>query len=200
MFKVNIVSNKACCLTLRHFNGFCFSSFLSIFIVLLSFNSSALPTDNSQPIQIQADSAKLDEKEGRTVYSGNVSIQQGSIKIFADTVSISSKNGKAEQLLAEGSPAHYEQQPTENEEPIIATAGTLKYLMTEEVLHLINNASLTQNGAVISGARINYDVRNAVVKADSTSKPGTNPTDNRVQVVIPPAIIETPSSTTEETP
>ncbi|MFL0797001.1 MAG: lipopolysaccharide transport periplasmic protein LptA [Cellvibrionaceae bacterium] len=148
----------------------------------------ALPGDNLQPIKIQADHARIDEKKGQTVYTGNVSIQQGSIQIQADKVIIESADGKAEKLTAEGKPAHYQQQPQIDKDPVVATANTLKYNLADEILHLITNASVTQEGAVISGARIAYDVANAVVKADSGSQDDNAQQSGRVTVVIPPSI------------
>ena len=42
---------------------------------------AGLPDDRDQPIHITADQALRDEKQGKTVYSGNVHMTQGSLKI-----------------------------------------------------------------------------------------------------------------------
>ena len=39
----------------------------------------ALPDDREQPISIKADKAVRDEKQGFTIYSGNVIMEQGSL-------------------------------------------------------------------------------------------------------------------------
>jgi lipopolysaccharide export system protein LptA len=44
----------------------------------------ALPDDREQPIHISADKALRDEKQGVTIYSGNVQMNQGSMHIEAD--------------------------------------------------------------------------------------------------------------------
>lgn len=47
---------------------------------LLSGLAHALPSDSSQPINIQADSAELDDKRGIAIYRGDVVITQGTLK------------------------------------------------------------------------------------------------------------------------
>jgi len=46
--------------------------------------SLALPDDRDQPIRITADTAIRDEKQGFTVYTGNVHMIQGSLDILAN--------------------------------------------------------------------------------------------------------------------
>ena len=60
-----------------------------LFTLGATFGSAAawaLPTDRTQPIRVQADSAELDDKQGVAVYRGDVVITQGSMKITGNTV------------------------------------------------------------------------------------------------------------------
>ena len=84
-------------------------------------------------------------------------------------------------MIAHGSPAQYQQQPSTQEGKVIARANTLEYRIAEESLHLIDGASLQQEGTSLKGSRIEYDVRQSVVKAS-----GSNQRNERVQMVIPP--------------
>ena len=42
----------------------------------------ALPSDSSQPIRIQANSATLDDKRNTAVYTGDVVITQGTLRLL----------------------------------------------------------------------------------------------------------------------
>ena len=64
--------------------------------------SFALPEDRDQPIQITADTAIRDEKQGVTVYTGNVHMIQGSLDIVADTITIFHETAQADKIAAEG--------------------------------------------------------------------------------------------------
>ena len=69
------------------------SSIKAVFnVVILGALSStamsafALPTDRNQPISLVADRATYNDKTGYTTYTGNVVIEQGSMKLQADSV------------------------------------------------------------------------------------------------------------------
>ena len=71
----------------------------------------ALSSDRHQSIIIHSDSAERDETKGTTTYSGNVVMQQGSMRIEADEVVIVNDKSKVTQIVATGKPARYQQQP-----------------------------------------------------------------------------------------
>lgn len=146
--------------------------------------ASALQSDRSQAITIDADSAERDEQAGTTTYSGKVEMAQGSMRIQADKIIIYSSKDKVSKIVASGKPAKYEQKPNEKDGKVIASANILEYRIDEESLRLIEQASLNQEGTSLSGSSIEYDVRKSVVKA------GSNQTKKqRVRMVIPPKAI-----------
>jgi len=133
---------------------------------LYSFSALALPEDSNQPIEIIADSAIKDDTLGTTIYTGNVSITQGSLNILADEVTIFVVNEQATKIVATGKPAHLKQQPKPEEKDVVAKANTIDYLITEEKVTLTSNASLDQEGSNIKGKVITYDIKGAKAKAD----------------------------------
>jgi lipopolysaccharide export system protein LptA len=141
----------------------------------------ALPSDREQPISYQADRAERDNQKGTTTLEGTVIMQRGSIRIEADRVVIEDRDNKISVIVATGSPARYQQTPSEGAEPIVASAKTLEYRLGEQTLHLIDNASLVQGGSSLTGNRIDYDVTHSVVKAGSDQ---LNKSE-RVRMVIP---------------
>lgn len=148
--------------------------------------SFALQSDRSQPITIDADTAERDEIAGTTTYAGKVLMAQGSMRIEADKIIIYNRKDKVTKIVAKGKPATYQQQPSEKEGKVVASAYVLEYQIDKETLRLIDSASLKQEGTSLSGNSIEYDVRRSVVKA------GSNDDQNeRVRMVIPPKALRT---------
>ena len=153
-----------------------------LMLALLQANSGlALPEDESQPIHISADQAVRNEKQGVTIYTGNVEMKQGSLLIEADKITIFHDDKAADKIIASGQPARLQQRPDPLKGPIAASANTIEYYKSEERIHLITNALIKQDGATVSGQSINYFVAEQKVMADSD----TSNKSDRVEVVIP---------------
>ncbi len=158
----------------------------ALLLVTCLFSSAvlALPDDRLQDLSIQADSAELDDLNGTTTYAGSVIVQQGSMKIRADRVVIYGRNDSYTKVVADGKPARMSQIPELGQEPVTAQANRLEYRITDETLFLIDNAAFKQEGTSLSGNRIEYDVKKAVVKAGG--KAAAQGDNKRVKMVIPP--------------
>lgn len=143
----------------------------------------ALPDDREQPIYVQSDRAERDERKGITVYTGEVEIDQGSLHISADRVTIRDADEQVSRIEATGEPAKMRQKPAPDREPVYARARTIEYDVVQEVLTLVEDASVTQEGTTVTGDRIVYYVREQRVKATGG---GATPGQERVKVVIPP--------------
>jgi lipopolysaccharide export system protein LptA len=152
-------------------------------LTLVAGPTQALPDDRDQPIHITADKALRDEKLGVTVYSGNVQMDQGSMRITADTLTIYHIAEEADKIVAEGRPAKMQQQPELDKGPVHAHARVIEYFRDEERVHLQSNARVEQDGAVVTGDSIDYLIAEQLVKADSDQ----TLEGNRVQVIIPPS-------------
>jgi len=141
----------------------------------------ALPDDRDQIIEIESITAEFREAEGLTIYSGEVNLQQGSILLKADRLTLFAEAGRVSRLLAEGN-AYYEQVPEVGADKVIARGSSIEYLLSDDVITLNQNASLTHEGATMNGNLITYDVRNNLLIANSL--PGS--ADDRIRVVLPP--------------
>jgi len=153
-----------------------------ISVSLWSIATNALPSDRTQPIHIQSDSAHSNQNQGLTTYSGSVQMDQGTLQILADKVIIRSLDNKVSKIVAIGKPAQYQQQPTSESQLVTATGERIVYLVEQETLTLIDNASLNQNGTIMTGQHINYDIKQSVVKA---AKGNENTDSERIHIVIP---------------
>lgn len=158
-----------------------------IFALLPAANATwALDSDREQPIQIVADVAVRDEVAGETRYEGNVVLTQGSLQITADKLSIQHTESGADRIVATGSPATLIQQPTPDQTPVDASAQRIEYIRSEDLVRLLENARIAQNGSTLSGNQIDYLVSQRSVRAKGT--PGASG-EGRVEVVIPPEIL-----------
>lgn len=145
----------------------------------------ALPDDQDQPIRITADTAIRDEKQGFTVYSGNVHMIQGSMDIEADKITIYHATAQADKIVAEGKPARMQQKPAVDEPLVRARAEVIEYFKTENRVHLTKDAHITQDGSSVTGDSIDYFIAEQLVKAESDRETE----GNRVRVVIEPQVL-----------
>jgi len=166
-------------------------------VLLAAFSASlrALPDDRDQPIYISSDRAERDERKGTTVYTGDVEIDQGSLHISAASVTIRESGDSVNEILATGDPAKMRQKPAEDREPVYARARSIQYDVTGEVLTLIDDASVTQEGTTVTGDRIVYYITEERVKASGGGNAAGG--KERVKVVIPPRRNGTRQGSTE---
>jgi len=128
----------------------------------------ALPSDRDKPILIEADEAEINEADGSSIYKGNVTFDQGTMRISADQIEIITVNSEIERIIAStnsnsASVAHYQQQPESDEELVYADAREITYYAQEERLNLIGQAKLRQTEDRFSGELLKYNVKKGTV-------------------------------------
>lgn len=152
-------------------------------LCLLPTMASALPGDRNQAIEIESHEAIREDAKGLTVYTGDVSITQGTIKIRADKVTVQSTNNRVTSIVCTGNPASYQQQPKPESALVIARGDTIRYSLDSDVILLLGNASLKQEEATLNGERIEYDLKQEVIRAKGGQENGKE----RIRMVIPPS-------------
>lgn len=162
---------------------------LAAALLLLSQMGFALPDDTQQAIHVKANSALRNDKEGTTVYTGNVVITQGSLIITADKIVLLDQNGELQSVVATGKPATLKQ-TLENDGSTEASAENITYNLGQKSVELTHNAHLNQNGSLINSERIIYDVSSQFINAE-----GSGDGQSRVEMVIP---AKAPSTQFEE--
>jgi lipopolysaccharide export system protein LptA len=145
-----------------------------LLLLILHAEVNALSTDQDKPFEVEADSAIVDENLGSTIYRGDVSIVQGSLKILADEIEIITSGGDVVQIIArtdENSDrlAHLEQQP-DNKERVFAEARSINYYIQEQRVNLTGEARLRQMGDEFTGEIVYYDVGQGIVNLKSGSE------------------------------
>ncbi|MDR7091795.1 MULTISPECIES: lipopolysaccharide transport periplasmic protein LptA [Cellvibrio] len=169
---------------------------LAIAAVFVSYSNTALalPGDKNETIRGSADNLTVDQKNGVATYTGSVKIQQGSLVISADSIVIhTNPDSSVEKMIATGNPARFQQQPEKDQGVVTAAAKQITYTPSNEHLVLIEDASVEQNGAVMSGPHIDYDLVKEVMKAAGSN--GASGSDGqRIEIVIPPKAGKTETS------
>jgi len=139
---------------------------------LLLFWTTAVPAleaDREQPIQVAADAVDIDEATGVSVYQGDVQVDQGSIRIRADKVTVTQRNGAPGLVVAEGKPVTFQQQPEGKQGLVKGRALRTEYNMDSELLVMIGDALLIQGEDTFKSDRIVYDRAKSVVKAGASA-------------------------------
>ncbi len=153
---------------------------------------NALATDVEQPIEIEADFAELDDQAGRTTYTGNVVVVQGTMRMTGDKLIANFDEDR--QLIdvhVEGKPAYFKQTPDGGKQEIEGEGLQIEYNQKKSLLYLIDKASLKQGERVFEGYRINYDTKRSIITGRGSTTTGKSAADGskpreRVKVIIPP--------------
>ncbi|MDG1204498.1 MAG: lipopolysaccharide transport periplasmic protein LptA [Pseudomonadales bacterium] len=161
--------------------------FFVLFVFLFSGQTSALESDREQDINIESNSMIADDQSGITIYSGRVTIDQGTLHIDADEVRVISNATEVVQIIASmdadnNALAHYQQEADDNEGLIKAHARLITYFVQKERIHLAGSAFLEQTNDTFRGELLHYDVASGTVDL----KGGSKENGGRVNVVLTP--------------
>ncbi len=147
--------------------------------LLIPASAWSLPEDNQAPVQIEADSADLDQARNITIYKGKVHIRQGSMLLLADKVEIGYKNNKPYVLTATGNRASLKQKPAKDEPWITGKGRRIVYYLKSDKVTLTGDAELLQEKDSFRSDRIVYDRKTGRLQAGSSAKG-----KQRVKVII----------------
>ena len=154
---------------------------LSVVLLITAEAAFALKSDRNQPIKIEADRVEINDKTQISYYRGNVRMQQGSLKISADEVTVYLKNGTLYQITILGNPAHFEQVPDNKKELVKSRARHMEYFAGQQRLILKQDAEVLQGPNQFRGDQIEYDTLTSTVRASKDAD-----SDSRVHAIIQP--------------
>ena len=155
----------------------------------------ALSTDSDAPISILADRAEHNDATRTTIYRGNVVIDQGSLHLTGDTVTINfDAEDQVTKVTSVGAPAHFRQLPDGGTDHRRAWAKRMEYFPEQDLIVLAGDARYEKDGSRVLADRLVYDSLNARFKAlmDATGAPaggegqGADKTRERVRIRIEP--------------
>ncbi|MCH4561632.1 MULTISPECIES: lipopolysaccharide transport periplasmic protein LptA [Halomonas] len=139
--------------------------------VLATPPALALEGDASAPIEVEANQLDLDDRAGTAVYTGEVDIRQGSMRLTGDRVEIRrNEAGELSHAIATGERAYIEQQPAPDEPLVRGWGRTIVYYVAERRVELIDRAELHQAGDTFDGGYLEYFLDRRVVQARSEAE------------------------------
>lgn len=123
-----------------------------------NINLGGISADPNAPVEVSADSLSVDQNTGKAVFSGNVLVGQGSLKLSAARVEIvyGDTTGEIDSLSASGGVTFV----TDTE---AAEANSADYNIADGRLVLKGQVLLTQGASAISAdqMRVNLETGNA---------------------------------------
>nr|WP_298410096.1 lipopolysaccharide transport periplasmic protein LptA [uncultured Halomonas sp.] len=156
----------------------------------IAVTAHALDSDAGAPIEIAADRLDIDDRAGTAVYTGDVDMQQGSMKLVADRVEIE-RNAQGEVSLvtatSDAGRAYLEQKPAPQDPVVKGWGESIVYHAGERRVELIRRAELHQGGDIFNGAYVEYFLDRRQVQARSRSDSGA---DERVRMTLTPKTTE----------
>jgi lipopolysaccharide export system protein LptA len=155
------------------------SLLLSTLIALNVSLAHSATIDLNKEIKIAAKRQATDLKNKIASYIDNVIITQGSLSINADRVQVISRpNSEYKIYIATGKPAIFEQL-LEDGQPIKMQANEIKYDEEKHTITIAGNASVSQEGSLVSGNKIVYNTVTEQLTAESSS-------DDTVTTILQP--------------
>lgn len=127
--------------------------------------------DRKQPVDVSADHQESDTKAGVTHLTGNVHIDQGSIKARSDTAVIYQADGNVSRAVLNGAPATIEQK-LDSGEMMHGRAKQIDYDAAKSIALMTGDAVIEQPQGEMRGEHITYEITTGKVTADGQGKDG----------------------------
>lgn len=160
-------------------------------LLLALLLSAALPAalaekaDSSKPIEVNADSAALDQKQGINVFEGNVVITQGTLTLRAEKTTATRDAGGRQKLLATGNPVQFRQKLDGQNEYVDGRAARVDYDSANNTVVLTGKAVVTRGKDMVSGEVISYNTVTEVYQVKGQAAGSTAP-KGRVTIILQP--------------
>jgi lipopolysaccharide export system protein LptA len=143
--------------------------------------AAAAPSPQDQTIYLEADRVDIDDKQGVSTYTGNVTLRRGVLSLKADMMTVYRTRQELQKVIAVGTPVQLHQSASETTREMSGEGRRAEYDATSGELLLQDGAKLRQERNEFTGNFIRYNVNTEVVQAGKGDS-----TDQRVRVVIQP--------------
>lgn len=177
------------------------SAILFFSLLLTSQLVLAVQADRTKPINLEADSVTLDDLHKISVYTGNVSLIQGTMMVRADKIEVRQDGEGFSKAVAFGSPVYFRQKRENADEYIEGYANRIDMDNKQNTILLSGNARLKKGADELSGNTMNYNTLTEFfeVKNDPNAAKGPGAAPSRVHAIIRPTL-KTPSEPAQTTP
>lgn len=176
---------------------------LMISIVLLglsslSFSHQALAeaADRDKPIDLEADSVKVDDAKQISTYSGNVILTQGTLIIHADKLIVREDKEGFQHSTSLGNPTTFKQKREGKNEYMEGSAQRIEYDGRMDKVQLYTKAWVKRGEDIVHGDYIMYDANaeyaEVIGGGSSSATPGAP--SGRVRAIIQPKNKKAPAT------
>ncbi len=154
--------------------------------VLLSFSSQlfAEAADRDKPIDLEADSVKVDDAKQISTYSGNVILTQGTLVIHADKLIVREDKEGFQHSTSLGNPTTFKQKREGKNEFMEGSAQRIEYDGRMDKVQLYTRAWVKRGEDIVHGDYISYDANAEYAEVIGGTKSGTS--SGRVRAIIQP--------------
>ena len=154
------------------------ASLLAVLALSMPAMAWAKSSDRNQPIYLDSNNQEgVMDGNSTNVWTGNVTLKQGSLDISAQRAELTQRNGDPSLAVFTGSPVKLRQQQDDGTW-MDATASRIEYNMSTETITLIGNYTVKSPRGSNSGQRMVYNTKTGNVQSGGD---GT-----RVKTVIQP--------------
>jgi lipopolysaccharide export system protein LptA len=150
---------------------------LLLALLIAAPSAQALESDREQPMQVGADSAKGSVDSGKTVLTGNVRIDQGTLSIRADRGEVEQGDEDIQRVILDGAPVHLEQD-IDGQGRLKADANRIEYLLSDQRVIMTGAVRIERPRGLMTGERVVYHLDTGEMEA---GEPG-----GRVNMTIAP--------------
>lgn len=153
----------------------------ALLLTLLALPASAEIVSSQAPINIEADSAEL--QESLSTYTGNVKVVQGNVSMRGARLIVRRGRANSFTFTLSGNPAHISQAATQAGDPDIhGSANRIDYASGSEILELRGDAVINRGNEKIAGGDIRYSFRDRRTVVNNRGGGGSG----RVQITLQP--------------
>ena len=157
---------------------------------LLSFSSQvyAEAADRDKPIDLEADSVKVDDAKQTSTYFGNVILTQGTLVIHADKLIVHEDSEGFQHSTSLGNPTTFKQKLEGKTEYMQGSAQRIEYDGRMDKVQLYTKAWVKRGEDIVHGDYISYDANTEYAEVigggPQSATPGTP--SGRVRAIIQP--------------
>jgi lipopolysaccharide export system protein LptA len=168
-------------------------------LILLAFTSHAFAesADRDKPIDLEADTVKVDDAKQTSTYTGNVILTQGTLVIHADKLIVIEDKEGFQHSTSLGNPTTFKQKTEGKNEYMQGSAQRIEYDGRMDKVQLYTKAWVKRGEDIVHGDYIMYDANAeyAEVIGGAKSTDGGS-SSGRVRAVIQPKGKKAPEPST----
>lgn len=132
----------------------------------------ARSSDRNQPMELEANQQTCDISEnGQCVFTGNVTINQGTLNIVAARAVIDRAGGDPSRAVLTGGPVVLKQQMDDGT-PMTARASNVDYNLRTETVVFTGNVVIEQPRGTMTGQQVTYNLQTGQVNSGGESGGG----------------------------